>query len=179
MRLFIAIEIPDEIKTEMAEVQRRLKGAGADASWTRAEGIHLTLKFLGEVPETEIPGITAALAGAAQGADGFGLEVEGVGTFPNPKRARVAWIGVSGNVEKLARLQTAVEDAMAGLGFEREARAFTPHLTLGRIKYIHSRDRWLKALDAVKDVRLPGFDVKAVSLMKSELKPTGAVYTEI
>ncbi|HEY6010686.1 MAG TPA: RNA 2',3'-cyclic phosphodiesterase, partial [Nitrospirota bacterium] len=110
---------------------------------------------------------------------GFRLDVGGVGTFPNPRSARVVWIGVSGEVEKLARLQAVAEDAMNGLGFEREKRAFTPHLTLGRIKYIHSRDRWMQALDSVKDAKLPAFEVKSVSLMKSELKPSGAVYTEM
>jgi 2'-5' RNA ligase len=179
MRLFIAIEIPEEIKKEMAEIQRRLKDSGADAGWTRPEGIHLTLKFLGEVPESKLPEIIAALAGAVRDAVGFQLDVGAVGTFPNPRNARVVWVGVSGEVEKLARLQAAVEDAMAGLGFERENRAFTPHLTLGRIKYIHSREQWVSALDSLKDARLPALGVKAVSLMKSELKPSGAVYTEM
>jgi 2'-5' RNA ligase len=91
----------------------------------------------------------------------------------------VVWIGLSGDVERLSRLQAAIEDAMARLGMEREARAFTPHLTLGRIKYIRSRDRWLGALEEVKDARLSGFEATAVSLMKSELKPSGAVYTEM
>src|SRR3990172_10248535 len=179
MRLFIAIEIPEEIKKEMAEIQRRLKESGADAGWTRPEGIHLTLKFLGEVPETKISMIMDALTNAPKGRGGFRLDVEGVGTFPTPKSARVVWVGVSGDVERLAKLQTAVEDVMAGLGFEREKRAFTPHLTLGRIKYIHSRERWLKTLDSEKDARLSALEVKAVSLMKSELKPSGAVYTEL
>jgi 2'-5' RNA ligase len=179
MRLFIAIEIPDEIKKEIAEIQRRLKDSGVDAGWTRQEGIHLTLKFLGEVPEAKISGVMAALAGATRDTNGLRLDVMNVGAFPNPRSARVIWVGVSGDVEKLARLQTAVEDAMAGLNFEREKRVFTPHLTLGRIKYIHSRERWLKALDSVKDARLPALEVKAVSLMKSELKPSGAVYTEL
>jgi RNA 2',3'-cyclic 3'-phosphodiesterase len=179
MRLFIAIEIPHEIKNEMAEIQRRLKDGGVDASWTRPEGIHLTLKFLGEVPEAKLSPIMAALMGAANGVNGCRLDVMKVGAFPNPGSARVVWVGVSGDVASLAGLQTAVENAMAGLGFEREKRAFTPHLTLGRIKSIHSRERWLKALDSVKDARLPALEVKAISLMKSELKPSGAVYTEI
>jgi 2'-5' RNA ligase len=76
-------------------------------------------------------------------------------------------------------LQSSVEEAMAGLGMERENRKFTPHLTLGRIKYIRSRDAWVNALDAMKDIRLSSFDVEAVSLMKSELQRSGAVYTEI
>ncbi len=179
MRTFIAIEIPAEIKKEMAEVQSRLKGPGVDASWTRPEGIHLTLKFLGEVEEPRIPEIMDSLTRAIGGAGGFRLEVVGVGTFPNPRNARVAWIGVSGDIERLMALQSSVEEAMAGLGMEREDRKFTPHLTLGRIKYIRSRDAWVNALDAMKDIRLSSFNVEAVSLMKSELQPSGAVYTEI
>lgn len=180
MRTFIAIEIPDEIKQRMADVQRLIRNAGGvDASWPRPEGMHLTLKFLGEVPEAQIPDIKEALTAAAQGMSGFRLELGDAGAFPNARNARVIWIGVSGDLDDLNRLQAGVEDAMARLGMERENRAFTPHLTLGRIKYIRSKESWLGALERVKDVKLPGFEVKAVSLMKSELKRTGAEYTEI
>lgn len=180
MRTFIAIEIPDEIKQQMADVQRRIRNeGGVDAGWPRPEGMHLTLKFLGEVPEAQITDIKEALTAAVQGMTGFRLEIGGAGAFPNARNARVVWIGVSGDLDSLNRLQTRVEDAMAGVGMERENRAFTPHLTLGRIKYVRSRESLLGALEQVKDVRLPGFEVKAVSLMKSELKRTGAEYTEI
>ena len=180
MRLFIAIEIPEEIKAGLTEAQRSLKSSGVvDASWTRPEGIHLTLKFLGEVPESKVLEIMNGLRRAAEGIGPFRLEVGGVGTFPSPKNARVVWVGLSGDIEKLSRLQAAVEETISNIGFERDERAFTPHLTLGRIKYIRSRDRWFKALDEVKDIRLSGFDGAAVSLMKSELKPSGAVYTEV
>ncbi|MDD1751116.1 MAG: RNA 2',3'-cyclic phosphodiesterase [Methanothrix sp.] len=179
MRLFIAIEIPGEIKQEMADVQRRLRDIGVDAGWTRPEGIHLTLKFLGETPESKVPDILDALTRALGGTGGFRLEVERVGTFPNAKNARVVWVGVSGDIERLMNLQTAVEDAMAGLGLERDDRPFTPHLTLGRIKYLRSKEKWLNILEEIKNIKLAGFDVKAVALMKSELKRTGAVYTEI
>lgn len=179
VRTFIAIEIPEGVKKEMAEVQRRLKDTSVDAGWTRPEGIHLTLKFLGEVPEVKVRDIINGLQRAVEGAEPFRLEVGGVGTFPSPKNARVVWVGISGDVAKLSRLQSSVEEAISGIGFERDKRAFTPHLTLGRIKNIRSRDKWLKALDELKDIRLSGFDVAAVSLMKSELKPSGAVYTEV
>jgi 2'-5' RNA ligase len=179
MRTFIAIEIPQEIKQQMAELQLRLKSSRVDASWPRSEGIHLTLKFLGEVPEGKLPEIMNGLRSAAQGTGGFRLEVAGTGAFPNPKSARVVWVGLSGDVGKLGRLQEAVERAMTDIGFAREDRKFTPHLTLGRIKYIRSRDVWLKAMDEIKDVSLSAFDVDAVSLIKSELKPSGAVYTEM
>ena len=179
MRLFIAIEIPDEIKTELMEVQHRLRNSGVEASWPRPEGIHLTIKFLGEVSEEKITEILKTLRHTVEGAVPFRLEVGGVGAFPGPKNARVAWIGLSGETEDLARLQVIVENAMARIGIAREERKFTPHLTLGRIKYIRSRDRWLKAMEEIKDIKLPGFDVVSISLMKSELKPSGAVYSEV
>ena len=179
MRLFIAIEIPGEIKHKMADVQRRLKDTDVDAGWTRPEGIHLTLKFLGEIPESKVPDIMGALTRALGGTGWFRLEIERVGTFPNPKNARVVWVGVSGEVERLMKLQTVLEDAMAGIGMDRDDRPFTPHLTLGRIKYLRSKEKWLNILEEIKNIKLAGFDVKAVALMKSELKRTGAVYTEM
>lgn len=179
MRLFIAIEIPDQIKKAMAEVQGRLKNTGVDAGWTRPEGIHLTLKFMGEVQESKVPEIMAALTKAVQDVKSFRLDVAGTGAFPNPKNARVVWIGVSGEIDVLTKLQAAVEEAITRLGFKQEDRAFTPHLTLGRIKFIRSRDTWLKALEEIKGIKLSAFDVHAVSLMKSELKLSGAIYTEI
>ena len=179
MRSFIAIEIPDEIKKEMVRIQEQLRIAKVDASWPRVEGMHLTLKFLGEVPETKITEIVTGLQTAVEGIGQFRLEVKGVGTFPNPQNARVVWIGLSGDIGKLTKLQGAVEDAMARIGLERDKRKFTAHLTLGRIKNIRSRDQWLAVLAEFKDKSLPGFDATAVSLMKSELKPAGAVYEEI
>jgi len=179
MRLFIAIEIPGEIKKELVVAQHRLKGSGVEASWPRPEGIHLTLKFLGEVPEEKTASILNGLRNAAEGTAPFRLDVGGVGAFPGIKNARVAWIGLSGETERLAQLQAAVENAMVLLGMAPEERKFTPHLTLGRIKYIRSRDRWLKAMEEIKDIKLPGFDVVSISLMKSELKASGAVYTEM
>ena len=163
----------------MAEVQALLKGSGAEANWTGPEGIHLTLKFLGEVPEESVREVTAALAQAVEGRGRFPVKVAGIGVFPNEKNPRVVWIGISGEFDKLFGLQIRVEEQMVRLGFQPEDRRFTPHLTLGRIKRLLSRGPWTEALKGVKDITLPGFEVTAVSLMKSELQPTGAVYTEI
>ncbi len=179
MRLFISIEVPEVVKKELAAAQGMLKVAGVDASWTRAEGMHLTLKFLGEVTDQQVPEIMSGLRKALEGAGPLRLEVSGVGTFLNPKNARVVWIGLSGDVEKLMQIQLTVEHAMVLLGMEREERKFTPHLTLGRVRYIRSRDKWIKTLEEIKNISLPGFDVTTISLMKSELKPDGAVYTEM
>src|SRR5512143_4317036 len=179
MRTIIAIEIPAEIKKEMAKVQDELKRSGADAGWTRPEGIHLTLKFLGEVPEAKIEEIKNALVQAAEATSRFRLKIAGAGAFPNPKNPRVVWLGVSGDIDKLSTLQGSVEKSMTAMGFDREERAFSPHLTLARIKYLRPRYSWQTAIDSIRDIRLAEFDVNQVSLMKSYIKPSGAVYTEI
>ncbi len=179
MRTFIAIEIPDVIKQQMAGLQAQLRKADADASWPRPEGIHLSLKFLGEVPESRIDEIKNAVAAAAAGMSRFRVEVQGTRAFPNARNARVVWAGLFGDLEKLNRLQAAVEDALVRIGMEREDRPFKPHLTLARIKFIRSKESLFKALEQVKDLRLGGFEAQAVSVMKSELKRTGAEYTEV
>jgi 2'-5' RNA ligase len=179
MRLFIAIEIPEDIMQAIAKVQRQLRAGGADANWTRPEGIHLTLKFLGEVPEAKVPEITAAMSEAAHGAERLSLTVEGAGAFPNRKSPRVLWLGVTGDTGNLAALQSSVEDAMAALGFEREARMFSPHLTLARIRFPRPRDNWQQLITGISNVKLGGFEAGHVSLMQSELRREGAVYTEV
>jgi len=179
MRLFIAIELPDEIKQGIARIQEQLRKAGASAGWTRPEGIHLTLKFLGEVPDANVQEIMQALDGAVKGTGKLNLMVEGTGMFPNVKNPRVLWIGVGGDIERLAGLQASIEDAMEKIGFERDARKFSPHLTLARIKFPKPRDNWQQKIEGMKDVKLGGFEAGHVRLMKSELKREGAVYTEV
>ncbi len=179
MRTFIAIEIPEETMQGLRDAQRLLRTDAVDASWPKPEGIHLTLKFLGEVPESKVPGIMDALTLAVAGSRRFRLGVNGTGTFPNARNARVVWAGLGGEIECLDRLQAAVEDAMESAGFERENRPFTPHLTLGRIKYIRSREAWVRSLEQVKGLSLPAFEVSSFNLMKSELKRTGAEYTQV
>ena len=179
MRTFIAIEIPEEIKQRLSEAQSLLKNSGAEAIWTRPEGIHLTLKFLGEVSNTIVAGITAALAPAMEESRGFRLTFSGAGVFPHTRNPRVAWIGVGGELDKLRELQNLVEEQTVRLGCKREDRIFQPHLTLGRIKAIPLREPWSKALEEINGLTFPFFDVTAISIMKSELKPAGAVYTEM
>ncbi len=179
MRAFIAIDIPAPFTAGIEAVQARLKGAGVDASWPRPEGMHLTLKFLGEIGEERVPGIMRSLAAALDRKGLFALRIEGVGAFPSPASARVVWLGVSGETARLAVLQRDVEQAMAELGFAPDGRPYTPHLTIGRIKRIRRRAEWSKALAEVANVRLPEFAVPAVGLFQSELRPTGAVYREL
>ncbi len=179
MRAFIAIDIPEEATAAIAAVQAQLRSIGVAAGWSRPAGLHLTLKFLGEVPADRATEIVQALTLALGGMERFRLCLAGVGAFPNPASARVVWLGIAGDTGRLVALQAAVERVMVGLGLARDDRPYVPHLTLGRIRRIRNRDAWLKELAGLKDFKLPGFDVTAISLIRSELLPTGAVYHEL
>ena len=134
LRCFIAIELPEEIKAGLSRLQAKLKPSQFPVKWVNPYSIHLTLKFLGNVNADMTGQITEAMAEATPGVSPFQLEIKSLGVFPNPRRVQVIWVGVSGEVDKLLQLQKGIESALAKLGFAPEARAFTPHLTLGRVR---------------------------------------------
>ncbi len=179
MRCFIAVLLPHELKAKISGIQERLKAAGADMSWTRPEGMHLTLKFLGDIEETELPEIEKALIAAVDGTSQFSLSVSGMGIFPDMRRPRVAWVGLKEEGDILIRLQKRVESELKKTGFPAEGRRFTPHITLGRIRSDKNIEKLLRLIDIEKNSCSGGFEVSRVILMKSELKPSGAVYSEL
>jgi len=179
MRCFISISIPDEIKRGVAAIQERLKTSGADVSWTRPEGMHLTLKFLGEVEEKRLPELESTLTAAVGGWCPFSVDVYGLGVFPSMRRARVVWVGLRDHGDYLSRLQRDVERLFEKIGFPSEGRGFTPHITLGRIRSPKDVEKLLDMIEEDKDVALEGFEVSCVHLMQSMLKPAGAVYREL
>ena len=179
MRCFVAISLPEELKASISGIQERLKTAGADVSWTRQEGMHLTLKFLGEVEEKMIPNIERALDMAVDGITTFTLSVSGMGIFPDMRRPRVVWIGLKEEGDNLIRLHKGVDEELKKTGFPSEDRRFTPHITLGRIRSNRNIEKLLKLIDAEKGVDSGSFEVSDLHLIKSELKPSGAVYTEL
>jgi 2'-5' RNA ligase len=183
IRSFIAIELPPEVKLALARIQEKLKAAGsAPVRWVDAANIHLTLKFLGDI-DTEITGrITSALEEAARGIKPFDIEVSGLGMFPNLKRVQVVWVGLTGEMEKLGQLQKRIEDNLIPLGFPAEARAFTPHLTIARVRdYAGPEER--QCLGQL--IEKAGFNtqytiiVDSVQLMRSQLTREGPVYSRI
>ncbi len=184
IRSFVAIELTDEVRQALAAVQRDLKTQAPPGvvRWTRPDSIHLTLQFLGDVPPDQIEAVTGALRAACAGRAPFAFELAGAGVFPNLNRPRVVWVGVVEPSGALAALQPWVGQALAPLGFRPEERGFTPHLTIGRA----ARDagpRDLAALGALVDHAgigaLGRVAVDHVNLMKSDLKPDGAVYTPL
>ena len=183
LRAFIAVDLPPAAREAVEGVTRRLRaGAGDGVRWVRPEGVHLTLKFLGDVDAGSVPSISQALGRAAASAAPFDLFLDGVGAFPNARRPRVVWVGLGGGLEPLAGLQQSIEEELEALGFAGERRAFIPHLTLGRVRDGISTTQGRALSEALGGVGVqPGvkLPVREVSLIKSDLRPSGAVYTRL
>lgn len=179
IRTFIAIKLPDTILTAISEIQEGIRSYGINLRWVRPENMHLTLKFLGDTKEDNIEKVTAAIYDSVEAYEPVLLFAKGVGVFPGIKRPRVVWVGVSGQLESLIGLQKRLEEGLEGLGFEKEKRSFKGHLTLGRVKGRIDPKKLGGALKKYIGFTSETFYADNVVLYKSELKPTGAVYTEI
>ena len=182
LRTFIAIELDEPLRHALGVAQNRLKRQTPPGSvkWVAPDGIHLTLKFLGDTPAGRIAEIAGALRVACTRYAPFEVSVEGRGCFPNFRRPRVVWVAVRDRTQTLAPLQEAIERHVAPLGFPTEARGFSPHLTLGRIARNADSTAAAAVGQAVENSVVEQIGVQrvaAVSLIKSELRPTGAVYT--
>jgi 2'-5' RNA ligase len=173
------MELPPAIKAAAAAVQRELMKSEAQVAWVRSDGMHLTLKFLGEVSDSQLDEIEEALVSAAAGCGSMKISVRGLGVFPNPKNPRVVWLGIQPEDDRLLRLQERIDRALTPLGFPPERRDFRPHLTLGRVKTSRGLDDLMKAL-AVQHHFLAGDCVLGeLHLIQSELRREGAVYTKL
>ena len=182
IRSFIAIELPDDLRKKIGELEAKLTSRNQNyVRWVKPESIHLTLNFLGDVQAEKVPEIVKAMEVAAEGIPPFVLRVQDTGVFPNVRRARVAWVGLSGDVDKLVRLQKNLEIILEPLGFTPEGRDFTPHLTLARINDAASQDERQKFGELVLGTKFEGgvINVDGVSLMRSQLERTGAIYTQL
>jgi 2'-5' RNA ligase len=176
IRTFICIEIPQSIKDRINSLQEILRQIDAQISWTKPSNIHLTLKFLGGIEPARIERVKKALERAANGIAPFEVAVSGSGCFPSARNPRVLWVGFSNVPERLQQLYSNIEDELAREGFEREKRKFSPHLTIGRIRTPHNAARVAEALIA-SGFESEVFRVTDVILMRSDLKPTGSIYT--
>ncbi len=179
IRTFIAVKLPETVLAAIDEVQEQLAAYGFSVRWVTTGNIHLTLKFLGGVHEDELDGIAAVLTEAVHGFAPLRLTAAGVGVFPSVKRARVIWVGLSGQLSELSALQRSIEDRLATIGFPREKRPFSGHLTLGRVKGPIAASRLTTAMEGFRVFASETFEVDRVVLFKSDLRPTGALYTEL
>jgi RNA 2',3'-cyclic 3'-phosphodiesterase len=178
-RAFIAIDLPESVKSFLSEAQEALKSYGFGVKWVRPQNIHLTLKFLGDTATADTDKIAEAMTLAARNCPIVSLTAKGVGVFPNARRPRVIWAGLNGQVEALVNLQQMLNAHLADLGFATDTRGFKSHLTLGRVKGKIASDRMIAAIDKLKEFESELFETHEVVLFKSELRPSGAVYTKV
>ena len=183
IRSFIAIELPEEVKSGLHRLQAELKlPQHTFVKWAAPEGIHITLKFLGNVSPQKVAAVTKVMEQASEEISPFRLEVGEVGAFPNLRQPRVLWVGITGEMDKLAALQQRIDNSLAPLGFAKETRAFTPHLTLARLREGVSpddrRDFGELVMKTPTEVNYK-ITVSSISLMKSQLLPGGAVYSRL
>ena len=183
LRCFVAVELEEAIRQALQRTQMLLKGdpAGRYGRWARPEGIHLTLKFLGDVPMDRIAPIAEAVKQASAGVAPFRLSCGELGCFPNTRFPRVIWIGIEDPSGALLRLQGEVERNLSTLGFPPERRAFHPHLTLARTRRVSKGEQAAlgKLVERTQVGKLGEMVVQEISLMRSELRPSGAVYTQL
>ena len=180
IRAFIAIEMSDAVKGSLSSLQAKLRpGQHPYVKWVQPEAIHLTLKFLGNIRRDQVSPIEEAIAKACTGVPPFQLQLGGLGAFPNLARPRVVWVAMTGDLERLATLQRGIEQALVPLGFARESRPFTPHLTLGRLRERASPEERKVIGELVKAIQsedAAAMEARGVSLMRSTLTPQGAIY---
>lgn len=183
IRSFVAIELPPDVLSALGRLQGSLQAdSPPGVKWVDAKSIHLTLKFLGGVPASRLELVSAALAKVAQAMRPLTLVVKGLGVFPDARRPRVAWVGLEGDVDRLAQLQQAIDTALTPLGFAKEDRPFVPHLTLARLREDMpppERAGFGQRYLAAHLEPLVPFKVDSLNLMKSQLTPRGAVYSRL
>ncbi len=176
IRTFVCIEIPESILARIDRLQANLRQIDAQVSWTSPSNIHLTLKFLGNVEVSRIKRIGLAIERAASNIRPFEIEVGSAGCFPSPRKPRVLWVGISVVPEPLKLLYVEIERELGREGFPPETRAFSPHLTIGRIRTPHN-SALLGATLIATGFTPQAFETSEVVVMRSDLKPTGLIYT--
>lgn len=177
IRAFIAVTLAPAVGEEIAKIQAVLKDAQGDIRWTRIEGMHLTLKFLGDITQAQVEPILTALRATLSNQPSFPVQANGLGAFPHLKRPKVLWAGLRG--EGLVALQEKVESALVTLDFPREERGFTPHLTLGRVRSLRGWEQVLAVVRKHEQIQFGKSVVDHITLYQSTLRPDGAVYSPL
>ena len=180
IRSFLAFELPREIKTVVERVAGEVRRSSLDVRWVKVENIHLTVVFLGNMKPEDLEGIEKGAEETCRGYGPFNIALGGAGCFPNTRNPRVIWLGVEGDLDRMALFRDALQEKLVPFGVKAEKRPFRPHLTLGRFKKPAKSDaRLLEILSAHKDLTSPLCSLNELVLFKSDLKPGGAVYTKM
>lgn len=188
MRAFIAIELSDEIRTCLAQIQSHLKYSGADVKWVEKDNVHLTLKFLGEIPEEKLQQVIAALEIVAEEFSPFEIGIKDIGAFPKIDYPRVIWVGLDKGAVESKNIAEKIDEELSKIGFEKESRPFAAHLTIGRVRSSKNKEALKeKILSANTSLPLqthnpqltPTQTITSIILFQSKLTPNGPIYTKL
>jgi len=178
MRLFIAIELPDNLKEEIASIQSKLKSSSADVKWVDCNNIHLTLKFLGNADCDKISKLNTLLDKTAASYKKFESDIFRLGAFPKIEYPRVIWIGINKNCSLIEEIEDKIDEGCFRIGFKREERSFSAHLTIGRVRSGKNKQALKQSLIS-QEISSRIFTVEKLVLFKSTLTPKGPVYTAL
>jgi RNA 2',3'-cyclic 3'-phosphodiesterase len=178
IRTFIAVDLAAGVKDRLTRLQETLGGEGAGVKWTRPENLHLTLLFLGEVEQLDVVEICRVVQARSRKHPAFSLEFEGLGSFPNARRPKILWAGVTDGVDELRALHADLEQGLLDLGcYRREDREYTPHLTLGRLNQAERAEEWGPIMARHAGWRGGISPVDEVLVMASEMRREGPEYS--
>ena len=179
MRLFFTIRVREEIIRSVGKGVDRLRETRAAVRWVKPEGIHLTVRFLGETGEDRVDALVGAMSAVCGTFHPFPLRVEGLSAYPDLRRPRVIWAGVREPSGVLVRLGAATEKTVVEMGWKKEKHGFSPHITLGRVKGSINITRLTEVIRSLTDERWGDQEVEDLILFRSRLKPEGAVYEKV
>jgi 2'-5' RNA ligase len=178
IRTFVAVDVPQQIKMELDKLIGELRPLAPDIRWVKAANLHLTLRFLGDIPVSSVKGLAAEIAANVAEFGSFDLSLSGIGGFPNLHKPRVIWLGGGDGQKPLYDLAARVEKACDDCGFGKADKPFSSHLTIGRVKFPHGNERLVSHIETLKFVS-PIFPVEEVVIFKSDLMPSGPRYTRL
>jgi len=179
MRTFIAVAISSEVREKIAKIQAEFRRGDPDVKWVEPVNVHITLKFLGEVSKDKVLEIVERTRPAVSGISSFRVHLSGLGSFPNLKSPRVVWVGVSEGKQELKNLSERIEENLSYLGFAKEKREFSAHLTIGRVRSPRGKEGLVKKIEQLEKSDMGEFSVDKVLVMESQLSSKGPTYTII
>lgn len=180
MRTFIAIPFIEQAYQELAQLQDKLCKSNADVKWVEPANIHLTLKFLGEIDDEQVVKIKTSLDEIVKNHRPFNIHLAKIGAFPKLSYPRVVWVAIDEGCQECKTLAKSIEEAMEKLGFKKEERPFSPHLTLGRVRSAKNKPQLIAAIEKEKDFAAQNkVSVGKIILFQSTLTPKGSIYTPL
>jgi len=175
-RGFIAVEI--DAFPKLLEFEREIRGTGANIKLVEPENVHITLKFLGDTNEDLIEEIDGIINDAVQNIEPFNIKLEGAGVFPNQNYIKVIWLGIKRG-EQLENIAQKIDEQLHKIGFKKEKRKFSAHLTIARVRSAKNKEKLLQIIEKYKDSEFAEINVDSIKLKKSELTPKGPIYTNL